>query len=187
MTGRMTGRRQPFPTGQTWNFIRLQLADAASQVVTTRRHETRKKCDSAAHSWIRWRIIRASGQVRQLEAVRINWNIPILREAKSRSGMIEMSVGEDDRLRWNSGAESCFGRFDDLVAPPGQPGVNENPGASGPPHEKNVYETDRHPADVRSYAGDGGHEEGTVKKLKELHRYNRDEVVLQPFVTLQSF
>src|SRR4051794_12310453 len=153
----MPRRGKPFPTWHTRNFVGLQLADAPRQVVSAGRHETRKKCDGAADRRIGWGIIRASRQVRKLEAMRVNRDIPIIGQRKGRTGMVEMSVGEDDRLGWNAGAEAGFRRFDDLLAPSGQAGIDEDPCASRSSHEKDVYETDRHPADVGRYASDRGH------------------------------
>src|ERR1041385_1812216 len=113
----MSRRGEPFPTRRTGNFVRLQLANASGKIARAVRHEPRKERARAADRWVGWGIVRFSSQVWHLEPVRENRHVPVFSQRQGRSGVIEMTMREHDRLRRNAGAESRFGRFNDLVGP----------------------------------------------------------------------
>src|SRR2546423_6595299 len=163
----MTGRGQPFPSGRSGNFVRVQFADAPDKIARARWHEAREKRDRAADRWVGWGIIRFASQVRHLESMSVNRDVPVLRQGKRGPGVIEMAMRQNNRFRSGARAEPRFGRYDDLVRPARQPRVHQHPWTARPPNKIDVHETDREPADIRRDASDGSHgDEDDVTSLQ---------------------
>src|SRR5450631_2023949 len=93
----------------------MQFANALSKISRVRRHEPRQERHRAADGWIRRRVIRFSSQVWNLEAVRIDRHVPRLGQIQGRTGMIPMSMCEQNRFGSRPGAKPCLGGFENLI------------------------------------------------------------------------
>ena len=100
----MSRRGKPFPAGDARNFAGLQFSHVSAQIPRTRRKKTRKKCERAAYGWIGRGIRRAAKQVRHFKTMRVNWQLPFLRESDGRTDVIHVAVSEHDCLRARTGA-----------------------------------------------------------------------------------
>ena len=159
VSGRMSRRGQPFPASCARHFVRLQFANPSCQIARAGRREAGKECHRPSDRRIGRGIIGFAGEIRHLETMGVNRDVPIFCQRPSRTGMIEMAVGQDDRFRRRARSEPRFRCFDDLMRPARQTGINEHPGAAGSSDKININETDRQPADVGCYAGYRGHGE----------------------------
>src|SRR5207248_6449775 len=98
--------------------------------------------------------------------MRVNGDVPLQSERQHSTRMIEMSMGQHDRLRPRARAEARLSGVEDLVRPTGKPRVHQYPRPARSADEIDVHETDRQPADIRCYAGDDSHGE-----VESLNRY----------------
>jgi hypothetical protein len=75
-------------------FDSIRNIDAASWI-----HPGQPRHHATAHARVRREIIRAPGQERQFEFVRIHGHLPPAQQRFDRANMIEMAVREDNRFR----------------------------------------------------------------------------------------
>src|SRR5207248_141644 len=97
---------QPLPSRRTRDLVRVQFANALSEVSRVRRHEAGEKRYCAANRGIWWRVIRFPREIGNFEAVRIDGHVPRLCQIQGRPSMIPMSMREQNRFGSRSGAKS---------------------------------------------------------------------------------
>lgn len=159
----MPGSRDPLPTGRAGDLPRGQLVDTLAQVVRTRRKKAREKRERAADCRIWWRIDGFTGEIRQLEMMRIKGYIPMFCQRHRASEVVGVTVRQKNSLRSRTSAEARLGSFDDITGPAGQTCVDQDPSATGAANKINIRKTYRQPADIRRDVHDCSHDYGMIK------------------------
>src|SRR6185437_1185716 len=127
MTGRVSGSLDDFPFWQCGQASHAELAQVWAHVHLLIRQKANHLRHKSADGWVRWRILAGAIQERNLEAMCVNRDIPVLGQFACGTRVVEVSMGKKDRGGRHVTPDVLFHSFENVLRIALRSGVDEDP------------------------------------------------------------